>query len=171
MQPQGQGGCLQQGLIEQPALQEVPQAQVQGRIPLQLPVALHLPGVPARRFSAIAPRGAGGEQGLAQFAECGGIEQGIEFKLHRGAPRSAGSLWRSRDGCSGRGSGHNGDTSTGESMARSTIAVFLASTTLIAGLAGCGGEGADEKRDRPAEGASPALTAPEGGDGGEGGEG
>ena len=50
-------------------------------------------------------------------------------------------------------------------MARSSIALFLASTTLIAGLAGCGGEGAGEKTTPPADGAPPAVSAPEGGEG------
>ena len=40
-------------------------------------------------------------------------------------------------------------------MARSSIALFLASTTLIAGLAGCGGEAGDEKREGSPAGARP----------------
>jgi hypothetical protein len=55
-------------------------------------------------------------------------------------------------------------------MARSSIALFLASTTLIAGLAGCGGEAGDEKREGSPAGARPELSAPEGGEGGEGEE-
>lgn len=52
-------------------------------------------------------------------------------------------------------------------MARSSIALFLASTTLIAGLTGCGGEGAGEKTNPPADGAPPAVSVPEGGEGAE----
>jgi hypothetical protein len=62
-------------------------------------------------------------------------------------------------------------------MARSSIALFLASASLIAGLSGCGGEGSEEKRPSPADSAKPSMGAPQGthkqddGEGGEGGEG
>lgn len=75
-------------------------------------------------------------------------------------------------------------------MARSSIALFLASASLIAGLSGCGGEGSEEKRPQPEESAQPSMGTPpatdkerdskgapsqakdagEGGEGGEGGE-
>jgi hypothetical protein len=49
-------------------------------------------------------------------------------------------------------------------MARSSIALFLASTSLIAGLSGCGGEGSDEKK-APMDSNKPSLGAPQGGEG------
>jgi hypothetical protein len=49
-------------------------------------------------------------------------------------------------------------------MARSSIALFLASATLIAGLSGCGGEG-DEDKKAPADSSQPMLGAPQGGEG------
>ena len=56
-------------------------------------------------------------------------------------------------------------------MARSSLALFLASASLIAALGGCGGEGSEEKRGRPDDSGRPGVSAPLQGEGGEGGEG
>lgn len=91
---------------------------------------------------------------------------------------------------------HNGGCVFSPRMARSSVALFLASASLIAALGGCGGEGAEEKRAQPEAGSRPGVAAPlqneggekktkgddanqeqrreadsEGGEGGEGGEG
>lgn len=55
-------------------------------------------------------------------------------------------------------------------MARSSLALFLASASLIAALGGCGGEGAEEKRAPSEAGGRPGVSAPLQGEGGEGGE-
>ncbi|MEB3256583.1 MAG: hypothetical protein VKJ05_09380 [Synechococcaceae cyanobacterium] len=55
-------------------------------------------------------------------------------------------------------------------MARSSLALFLASASLIAALGGCGGDGAEEKRGPSEAGDRPGVSAPLQGEGGEGGE-